>query len=243
MHIFLDRDSDDGYHWFYDLISGGFWPMSFSSDFLLAVNFKKISSRTRSGLMGLRAGAGYVFDTESSESIDSYLWYGPFAIGSGHTEGILHELNAVLAENSDDASWAVHVGQSAQEAYASSAAFTGSDWDEQGFNYWQYPRVRGQVGFIKVSGSGSDRWSVGGDRGLGDPAFQAQGGIDGMRRKSNWLASSQPEHLHRYASIGSAGFLFSAIAGVPRSPAPAEFGRNKTRIPGYQCEHLPISAY
>jgi len=151
-------------HWFYDLQSKGFWPMSYGvPNYVmdLAPNLKSASSSTKSGMLAIEdGGAAFQYDTASTESINSYLFYGPIALGSPHTEGVLTEIAAVLSEDSGNTAWSVFVGDSPQEAFASTVAFTGANWNRQGLNYVQNPLVRGTAMYIKVEDVSQSRWVV-----------------------------------------------------------------------------------
>lgn len=163
IHIYVDRNSGTDAHYFYDLQSKGFWPMSFSAGTMaLAVNLKSASSSTKSGLLALTsAGQAYQFDVESVESIDSHVYYGPVAIGSPHSEGIISEAQAVLSEDSGAAAWSVYAADSPQQAFNLGApSFTGANWDIQGLNYVQNPLVRGSAAYVKVEDVSNSRWCV-----------------------------------------------------------------------------------
>jgi hypothetical protein len=161
LHIYVDSAGTDQF-WFYDFQSGGFWPMSFTNGPLrLGVRLKSISNDDDSSLLAVNA-SGTIFrvDRDSTESFASELWLGPIALGAAGGEGILHSVMATLAANSGDVSWQIFCGNSAEEAYNSSAAFTGADFTVSGLNHWQYPRRRGAFAFIKLYASGTTRWSL-----------------------------------------------------------------------------------
>jgi hypothetical protein len=169
IHIYVDRGgSGTDAHYFFDLKNRAFFPMSFATGTLkLGCVLPGISSATKSGLIALQSGSAYQFDTASSESITSHCYYGPIALGSPLTEGIITELSATLAESASgteavyQASARVHVGQSPQEAFNSpSRTITLSPWTKKGFNFWQHPRGRGVAAYVEVYGSGSNRWCV-----------------------------------------------------------------------------------
>ena len=168
VHIYVNRNSGTDTHWFYDLQSKGFWPMSFDTagTMNLAVNFKKKSTATKSALIALSAaGSAYQFDTGSTEEVDSHLYYGPIAIGSPHTEGIVSEITAVLSEDSEPVAWELYAGDSPQQAFnLADPTFVGNNWTVQGLNYIQNPLVRGSALYIKAigveDGAGNGCWSI-----------------------------------------------------------------------------------
>lgn len=167
LHIYVNRSGGTDTHWFYDLQSKGFWPMSFDAGTMdLAVNFKKESSSTKSGLIALTTtGVGYQFDIESDEEIASHLYYGPIAIGTPHTEGIVSEITAVLGEASEPVAWELYTADSPQQAFnLAEPTFSGNNWEIQGLNYIQNPLVRGSALYLKASGvnsgAGDGRWTI-----------------------------------------------------------------------------------
>lgn len=163
IHIYVNKNSGTDVHYFYDMQSQGFWPMSFGvGTLVLGVNLKSAATETKSALVAFTSnGQGYQFDSNSTESIDSYLYYGPIAIGTPHSEGILSEISAVLSEDSSDVAWSVYAADSPQQAFAlSSPSFEGQNWDVRGYNYTQNPLVRGSAMYLKLEDVNYSRWSV-----------------------------------------------------------------------------------
>jgi hypothetical protein len=162
LHIYVDSAGTDQF-WFYDLQSGGFWPMSFTDGPLrLGVRLKSVSDEDDSGLLPINStGTVFRFDRDSTESFASSLWFGPIALGGPGAEGIIHSVQATLAANSGNVGWRIFTGNSAEQALAQSpAAFTGSAWTIQGLNHTQHPRRRGAFAFLEVYASGTTRWAL-----------------------------------------------------------------------------------
>ena len=167
VHIYVNKASGTDFAYFFvpperdSVLPGSFWPMDFTAFTpQLGVNLKAAASPTKSGMILLGATGSRQYNTSSKESIEAHLMYGPIPMGSPGTEGILARISAVLSESSDPVSWEIYSGDSAQEAFAGIATFTGSEWSRKGFNYWQHPRVRGNSFYLKVFSTGSNRWSI-----------------------------------------------------------------------------------
>ena len=160
--IFIARNNGEDYDYsqfFFDIGGEGFWPMEFTAgEFTLGVTMEKVLSQTRGSVIALKNGAGKYFDTESTESIDSYAWV-PIPIGGPITDGQLTRLTAILAEDSDPVDYDLYFGMSFHEAYNSTARRSGT-WERAGLNYSIHPRGSGNACYAKLSGSGTDRWSV-----------------------------------------------------------------------------------
>lgn len=167
IHIYVDKTSSKS-GWFYDLQTGGFWPIIYGTGetwsgeaIHLCVEYKATMTSDRTGLTLIKSGGtAHTLDrTDTSESFTSKLWVGPINIGgSPHSEGVLSDIGAVLGEGSDPVSWTAYSGDSPQEAYNSpSYTYTGVDWDRQGLNYKQHPRIRGTSAYVKMTASGTER--------------------------------------------------------------------------------------
>lgn len=159
----------DSTYWFYDLASGGFWPMDFSKDIHLAATYPAQMTQEKSGLIAI-GSRSYQFAVPSNNVIDkeSYLWYGPFALGSPHTEGILTEITAVLSSTSKDVKWGIYAGETAESALVDKFPFEG-EWTVReesgndvasGLNYKSNPSKRGTMGYLKIESIRRGRWSM-----------------------------------------------------------------------------------
>jgi hypothetical protein len=166
--IFVRRNNGEDYDYsqfYFDLAGEGFWPMEFSvGEFHLGVTMEKVLSQTRGSVIALKNGGGRYFDTTSTESISSYAWV-PIEIGGPTVDGMLTRLTAVLAEDSDPVDYDIYGGMSFHEAFNSSSRRSGT-WSRAGLNYSIHPRVGQNAIYVRLSGSGTDRWSV--DRLLGE---------------------------------------------------------------------------
>lgn len=172
VHVYVDKNGGTDSHWFYHLKSKAWWPMSFSVGTMkLACNLKRVASLTKSGLLALRSGSTYQFDTASNESIASEVWYGPFLSPEG-VHGKLQYVDVTLSEGSTVGTFGVYGAKSAQEAFA--RATPNYSWTDEGqqLNYRKWCMVSGSAFYVKVSGTGSNRPCV--ERIRGSFAVQAQ---------------------------------------------------------------------
>lgn len=169
LHIYVDYNSGTDAHFFYKLpwggIPGSFWPMSFASTLRLAVPIKRSTTAGKSTVVALDASStAYQFDRGSSESVDSYLAYGPILTGDQSSEGMLVDISAVPADGSGDIAWKIYGGNSAVEAYANlvanTAAFTGDNWTIEGQNYLQHPMVGAHSVFVKAFDVSNTDWAM-----------------------------------------------------------------------------------
>jgi hypothetical protein len=173
IHIYAYVDGEYKYY-FYDLQKGGFWPMDFrprADDKRLAVTYPAQVTNTKSGLIAIGSRAHQFEAKDDIIDRESYLWYGPFALGSPHTEGILTEITAVLSEFSGDVAWGIYTGETAEHARADPHPFEGT-WEvhdesfvsggsiKSGLNYKANPVKRGTMGYLKVESIGRSRWSI-----------------------------------------------------------------------------------
>lgn len=174
IHIFVNRYSENQVSYYYKLPDsnvpeGSFWYQEVSSDVHLAPSFPKLGvSGSKSSILPIIAsGAVYQFDATGDEEFDSHLFIGPVRLGDVGQEGIVHSVGATVADGSEDVSWELYTGMSAEQAYQSAAPptfsgkaphFTGSKWTIDGLNYWQHPRARGRFAYIKLGDVGDERW-------------------------------------------------------------------------------------
>lgn len=154
IHIYINYNSGINSYFFYDMKKGGFWPMEFVGEMRLAVRFNDLISKTKSSLLAIADnGAASQFDINSTESYESYVYYGPIELSSiPNMEGQVAKIGCVLGENSDAVSIEVFVGDSAQQAFNSpSNVFQTNAFAIKGLNFWVDVRRRGRSAYIKAS--------------------------------------------------------------------------------------------
>ncbi len=173
IHIYIRRGIGDYEYWAYDLQNGGFWPMDFGTTKLrLAVSYKPSLSTELSDLLAIKnLGGGFTFDRNSSESIESYVWYGPVPLGNPMERGGILSLSGVLAApgqpvgatlGDGQVNYDVYVGDSALQAFNSLSVFGDSPptWNINGWNYPKYVRRAGNSAYIKLSSVNGKPWSI-----------------------------------------------------------------------------------
>lgn len=179
IHIAVDVGGDQGsdtINYFYHIPTDSYWPMSLPITPWLFPTFPALQTATRSAILPIgHAGDVRQYDNTKTpggvigggpstyETFDSYVWIGPIPLGSPGGEGILRSISAALAKDSQNADWQIYVGDAAEEAFNSTAAFSGTAWSYtsgQHWNYTQHPRVRGNVAYLKVYDSNNRRWLI-----------------------------------------------------------------------------------
>lgn len=113
VYLFLTPATGAGTHWFYDLVSGGFWPDIYQED-------HQPQSACQYGQHVLLAGQdGYLRriggDDDDGEAIPSHLLLGPVRFGPATVTGLMREVVAALGEESGTVHWRVITGGSAED--------------------------------------------------------------------------------------------------------------------------------
>lgn len=151
---------------FFDLAGKGFSPMAFASgEFRVGVTFSKGMTRTRGSSIILKNNGGSYFNTASTESIASHVFIGPIRMGNAVLDGILSRIAFELSEDSDPVDFEIYAGSSAQEAYNSTARYSGR-LTRKGLSYSFHPRLVGQVAWVKLFETGTSRWAI--ERAVGE---------------------------------------------------------------------------
>ena len=167
--ISVDYASGTDVHYFYclptDSQPGAFFPFSSAQTFRLGVPVKRSMTTGKSTAVMLSASSSaFQFDRSSSESVDSYLAYGPILTGDQSGEGLLVDISAVPAPNSGDIACKIYGGNSASEAYtnlvADSEAFTCANWTIEGQNYLQQPKVGAHSVYVKAYDVSNADWAM-----------------------------------------------------------------------------------
>lgn len=158
VHIFLhSRDqltATTGTHYYYDERSDSLWTMEYPSGIgpSCAITYNSLDPERRRVLLGGYDGVIRHFSdlaqSDSGTAIDSFVWIGPIFIDDV-TETKLMRIASVLDKTSAAVTYEVYVGETVEEAKASTPVITGT-WNK-GRNPWQYTRSRGQSIFVKLS--------------------------------------------------------------------------------------------
>lgn len=158
-------------HYMLDLQEKGWWRFRFAStnhEPFAAIPLRELASNRTNLLLGCRDGYLRYFDeavgTDDGTNIANYVWLGPFKGGNGFDVGIWQELIVSLAKDSGDVTVAVHRGNSAEEAYNSTAQW--SRTFSAGTSPIRHPIVSGDTFYLKVTGAAGVRWAWESARGL-----------------------------------------------------------------------------
>ena len=99
-------------------------------------------------------------ETDTGEEIDNYVLIGPFRVWNGWEQGIVQELDAVLANDSGDVTWSLYVGDTAEAAATSTSAFATGTWSA-GLNYKVRPRAAGDWAVLRLESADTNRgWAM-----------------------------------------------------------------------------------
>ena len=148
---------------------GAFFPFTYPLDAEPMYFYNRPDSPQASSvcLMGSRDGfirvESSTLKTDATEagtqSFDSYVMLGPFALGKLSLQGLITTLETVLSESSDSVSIEIRVGSSAERAI-SNAPVEILHCDNIGWNRHR-PRHRGTYATLKVKNrNGSSLWAV-----------------------------------------------------------------------------------
>lgn len=164
LHIIVNFNSGTDLWYAYDIDGKGFWPLSSSYTWNLAVPIKRSSTTAKSGTVLLDTSNGvYQLDRGSSESVSSYIAYGPLRLSNENSIGVLVDISATLCAGSGDIDYEIFGGHSAEEAYAKMVAETPIDfsgrWTIEGCSYHDQPRVGDYCVYIKIKTVSGD-WSL-----------------------------------------------------------------------------------
>jgi len=176
VHLFLTGgDPRKRRHWWFDWSSRGFWPVSLADDHEPTAIMRHTSQSAFDNgvLLGCRDGYTRMFrdecENDDDTAIDSYVLYGPIALGPDGYGGMLDEIVAALPQGSGAADWEVHVAETAEEAveaamngdtaFASGNVAGSTNW-AAGLNNVESIQGFGGAAVIKVSGGATQRWAI-----------------------------------------------------------------------------------
>jgi hypothetical protein len=171
LHICVDFASGSDVNYSYHIPTDSWWLNSYGSTWHLFPTFPKIQTADKSSMLLVNTGGEvHQFDRTNigvgAELFDSYVWIGPIKLGGANEEGIVATLKASLAQSSGAANWQVYVGNSAEEAFNSTAAFTGTAWTYDAgpparyLSYESHPRTAGAYAYLKVYDADNARFLV-----------------------------------------------------------------------------------
>jgi hypothetical protein len=164
LHIIVNYDSGTDVWYFYDLDSKGFWPLTSSNTWSLAVPIKRSMTAAKSGTILLTsASSAYQMDRGSSESVASYLAYGPIKLSSQGHVGKLVDFTGRLSSGSGDLDYEIYSGNSPEETYTKMVAGTPIAFSGrltiEGQSYHDHPEVTDECAYILLKSVSSTDWS------------------------------------------------------------------------------------
>ncbi len=164
IHIFLSPDSSNTrVHWWFDMDNFAFWPLTLSSDHEpTATCTLNATAIEESGLvLGGRDGKlrrfSHLAGNDCGTTFSSYVIIGPIPLAPDSLVGRLLSMDAVLATDSADVTWALQVALTYELCATASSSDTGT-WSG-GLNATNRPAARGQAVSLKLTGATNDRWA------------------------------------------------------------------------------------
>lgn len=169
IHIWLTKkDSGKTTHWWLDWETKGFFPMSVPADHqpTSVVEYASFCAEDSCVVMGCRDGKLRRFHKrftrdDGGTAIDSYVDYGPLLLGdqAGMFDGMVAELTPMMIEDGGAVKMEVRAGRSVESARYAQPSST-SLHDSSNIGYTTHPRVRGNAGYVRLSGVNGIPWSV-----------------------------------------------------------------------------------
>lgn len=164
-HLFITPSKNTGSHYWLDLANKAVWPVAFANDGHQPVAVGRIKkSGVESVAMLGRSGGWRVFDPDSDDddgtAVTSTVVLGVVMIAPNDVDdAVLAELSGVLAEESEDVTWGLSSGTSAEQAADRAAA---GDFDDTGTwselrNPVCRPRARGP--WVAVTITSTNAWA------------------------------------------------------------------------------------
>jgi len=153
--------TETGTHWWYDARNESWWPILYTNNDHQPKTvhvFDGDDPNDRVILLG--SWDGYIrfheptADDDDGKAIKSHVLMGP-VMTKGPEGTLFKDVQIVLGENSDEVTWSVQVGNSAQQAVKAKAAVSGKL--KAGRNRSQLVRRHGHAAYLKLSNTTLDR--------------------------------------------------------------------------------------
>jgi hypothetical protein len=170
IHLFLTPSTGIGTHWWIDLENKALWPVELQMDHQPLAMARVGVGDYSDVILGCKDGYLRRFDDDSDDDgyeVESTLLIGPLHVsGDSMSDGVIKELQGVLAQQSDDVDWQLIVGETAEQAVdlAEEVIETGTEdgiaasglW-RAGRNRTDRPKRRGPWAMLLLTSMGS--WS------------------------------------------------------------------------------------
>jgi len=165
VHIYLTSDASAGRsHWWFNWETKTFWP------WLLDENYEPTATCTLQAtviedsgvILGGRDGylrrLSELSERDCGTAFSSYVLIGPVGLAQDGYTGTIVSMEAVIAEESGDVTWAVRPALTFEAAATADASVTGT-W-VAGLNAPVYAPGRGQAMTLKITGGTGRRWAL-----------------------------------------------------------------------------------
>jgi hypothetical protein len=167
LYISVDYNTGTDVDWFYDLQSGGWWPIDYEAITPhLYASFPGLMTSTKSSILAIGSdGDVEQFNSASGEDFSSYVLLGPIMLAPNQEEGKLVGITAALGKDSANVTCKGYIGDTVEQAYqkwvASTPTFTCSQWSYSStryLNYWQFKQFSGRAMYLLIEDVGNDPW-------------------------------------------------------------------------------------
>lgn len=165
VHIFLTPDSSNTrVHWWFDFDAKAFWPETYASDHepTATCTLNATAIEESGTVLGCRDGKLRRFSrlagNDTGTAFSSYVIIGPIPLAIDSRVGRLLAMDAVLATDSSDVTWALQPSLTYEGCASVSSSDTGT-WSG-GLNATNRPAARGQAVSLKLTGASNDRWAM-----------------------------------------------------------------------------------
>jgi hypothetical protein len=165
VHIYLTPiSSNSRVHWWMDWERKTFWPVTLDSDHeptaTCAVQSTAIedSGVILGGRDGILRRLSDLAETDCGEVYVTYAVMGPIGLAKDAQVGSILSMDAVMAEDGGDVTWALQPSLTFEGAVSAASSDTGT-WTD-GLNATNHPACRGQAFTLKITGASGRRWGV-----------------------------------------------------------------------------------
>jgi hypothetical protein len=165
IHIFLTSKSDEpGDHWFLDWETKSYWPMGYTQDHEPTCSYLYLTTGVFGDGVIYGGRDGYLrrldpqIEVDDGTAFSSYVSIGPIALGPDGRIGKILKMDAVVAENSGDVTWATRAGTTFEAAITSTTDTDTGTWTA-GLNASDHPDCEGQAFMVKLTGESGVAWA------------------------------------------------------------------------------------
>lgn len=165
VHIYITPVSSNArIHWWFDWGRKTFWPVSLASDHeptatcAIQATVIEDSGIILGGRDGKLRRLNDLAENDCGTTFETYVVVGPIPLARDSNVGILHSIDAVMADGSGPVTWAVVGALTFEGAISGSASDTGT-WNEE-LNSTVHPACRGQAMSLKITGTAGRKWAV-----------------------------------------------------------------------------------